>query len=147
MSTVNVLIVKKPGAWILDRYHAAGSVVKVEARLAKEHLAKVKDRDTGNPVYKITDKAAKVDSTKPPVESDEDKAARLELEAESRDKSPSEIYELDFPGKDDLLKVGISTIKQLDQFIADNGDAWFKKVNGIGAKTAKEIVAFREKQK
>ena len=142
MQTVNVEVVAKGGAWILDRFYKVGSIVKVEARLGKEHLAKAR-----NKAYKITADAAKFDSTKPVKESDEDREAREELERESLDSSPSEIYELDFPGKEDLLKAGINTIEQLDKFIADNGDAWFKKVNGVGAKTAKEIVDFRAKQK
>ena len=142
MQKVNVEILKKPGAWILERFYKFGQVVAVEKRLAMEHLLKARSG-----AYALSKKAAEVDSTAEFRESDEDRVAREELEDESRDSPPSEIYDLDFPGKDDLLKVGINSIEQLDTFIADNGDAWFKKVNGIGAKTAKDIVAFREKQR
>ncbi len=143
MPTLNVKILTKPGEWIPghNQFHKTGTVVAVDEFVVKNRLAKLKDR------FEVTNAEAKVDTTVNTEPTDERVEARKKADEESRSKPASEIYELDFPGRDELIKGGIVSVDNLDQFIADNGDAWFKKINGIGPATAADIVAFRAKLK
>lgn len=138
--TLNVKIVAEAGAWILQKFHKHGTVVKVDAHLAKNVLATHKD-------YKIVTDEAKEDSTVKIVETDEDREAREKLERQSLDSDSSELHSLKCPEAVTLHKAGLTTVEALKKFVADNGDAWFKKVNGIGPAGAKDIADFLAKQK
>lgn len=137
--TINVKIVGKRGAWILQQFHKTGSVVKCDAFYAKNTLA-------AHPDYEVTTAEAKADSTTKIKESDDDREAREAREAEARNKDASELHSDDCPQKEDLHKAGITTRDQLVKFIADNGDAWFKKITGIGPAGAKDIAEFLAKK-
>lgn len=143
MKTVNIKIARKPGAWILNRFYKRGAVVAVDETLGKEHLARSRSG-----AYELVDDAAEFNAhdtdAAAEAEAKQQQAARDE---EARQTPSAEIYELEFPGCDELLKVGINTVEQLDSFIVDNGDGWFKKVDGVGPKTAAEIIDFRAKLK
>lgn len=143
MKTVNIKIIKKPGAWILNRFYDHGTVVAVDEKLGKEHLALSRTK-----AFKVTDEAAELNAHETDAEAAAVAAETQAARDEEANNTPSaEIYELEFPGRDELLKVGINTVEQLDTFIVDNGDGWFKKVDGVGPKTAAEIIDFRAKLK
>lgn len=143
MKTINVKITRKPGAWILNRFYERDTVVAVDEVLGKEHL--IRSRSGG---YELTDKPADFNAHETDAEAAAVAAETQAARDEEANTTPSaEIYELEFPGRDELLKVGINTVEQLDTFIVDNGDGWFKKVDGVGPKTAAEIIDFRAKLK
>lgn len=138
-NTLNVKVLTSPGEWIpgFTMFVLQGSVVAVDAFVVKNKLKGLPTR------FQVTDGEADVDATAPedPEIVAANKAQLEEDDNEARNTPSSEIYDLDYPGKDDLIRGGILTVAQLQQFIADNGDAWFKKVNGIGPATAAQIVA------